>query len=119
LAHKFTGKQRDSESGLDNFGARFDSSNIGRFTSPDPGNAGASEDAPQSWNAYSYLENNPTNVTDPDGRETGKTEENRGEENRGGGKPGTDGTFSAISTAGRFEPMPSSLTILLDIFFNP
>ncbi len=31
----FTGKERDSESGLDNFGARYDSSSIGRFMSPD------------------------------------------------------------------------------------
>src|SRR5271169_2404177 len=30
-----TGKERDSESGLDNFGARFDSSSFGRFMSPD------------------------------------------------------------------------------------
>jgi hypothetical protein len=28
---KFTGKERDFESGLDNFGARFDSSSLGRF----------------------------------------------------------------------------------------
>src|ERR1700690_2625576 len=33
--YKFTGKERDSESGLDNFGARYDSSNLGRFMSPD------------------------------------------------------------------------------------
>ncbi|HKW57978.1 MAG TPA: RHS repeat-associated core domain-containing protein, partial [Candidatus Acidoferrum sp.] len=33
---KFTGKERDSESGLDNFGARFDSSSLGRFMTPDP-----------------------------------------------------------------------------------
>jgi RHS repeat-associated protein len=31
----FTGKERDSESGLDNFGARYDSSSLGRFMSPD------------------------------------------------------------------------------------
>ena len=42
LTYKFTGKERDSESGLDNFGARYDSSSIGRFMSPDPENAGAS-----------------------------------------------------------------------------
>jgi RHS repeat-associated protein len=36
LAHKFTGKERDSESGLDNFIARYNSSNMGRFMSPDP-----------------------------------------------------------------------------------
>jgi hypothetical protein len=34
FAYKFTAKERDSESGLDNFGARFDSSTLGRFMSP-------------------------------------------------------------------------------------
>ena len=38
-AMHFTGKQRDSESGLDNFGARYNASTIGRFMSPDPGEA--------------------------------------------------------------------------------
>jgi RHS repeat-associated protein len=33
--YKFTGKERDSESGLDNFGARYDSSALGRFMTPD------------------------------------------------------------------------------------
>jgi RHS repeat-associated protein len=65
--HKFTGKERDSESGLDNFGARYDSSSMGRFMSPDPENVGASLDAPQSWNAYSYVLNNPLNFVDPTG----------------------------------------------------
>jgi len=31
----FTGKERDSESGLDNLGARYNSSNMGRFMTPD------------------------------------------------------------------------------------
>jgi RHS repeat-associated protein len=35
-AYKFTGKERGSESGLDNFGVRFDASSMGRFMSPDP-----------------------------------------------------------------------------------
>ena len=35
LSSCFTGKERDSESGLDNFGARYYSSNMGRFMSPD------------------------------------------------------------------------------------
>jgi RHS repeat-associated protein len=65
--HEFTGKERDSESGLDNFGARYNSSNLGRFMSPDPDNAGASLDAPQSWNAYSYVLNNPLKYVDPYG----------------------------------------------------
>jgi len=67
-AYKFTGKERDSESGLDNSGARYYSSSVGRFMSPDPDNAGATIDAPQSWNAYSYVLNNPLNDIDPDGR---------------------------------------------------
>ncbi len=36
FAHRFTGKERDAESGLDYFGARYLSSSMGRFTSPDP-----------------------------------------------------------------------------------
>jgi hypothetical protein len=35
--------------------------------SPDPDNAGASIDNPQSWNAYSYVLNNPLKYTDPNG----------------------------------------------------
>jgi RHS repeat-associated protein len=61
----FTGKERDSESGLDNFGARYDSSQYGRFMTPDPGNAGAVSTNPQSWNMYSYVMNNPLRFTDP------------------------------------------------------
>ncbi|MGH9568676.1 MAG: RHS repeat-associated core domain-containing protein, partial [Candidatus Angelobacter sp.] len=33
--YKFTGKERDSESGLDYFGARYYSNGLGRFTTPD------------------------------------------------------------------------------------
>jgi RHS repeat-associated protein len=63
----FTGKERDTESGLDNFGARYDSSSMGRFISPDPGNIGVNRLNPQSWNGYSYSLNNPVIVTDPTG----------------------------------------------------
>ena len=66
----FTGKERDSESGLDNFGARYNSSNFGRFMSPDPENAGASDDNPQTWNGYAYATDDPMNNTDPDGRDS-------------------------------------------------
>lgn len=69
--HKFTGKDRDgtsvTETGLDYFGARHMSSSIGRFMSPDPENAGAINVDPQTWNAYSYVRNNPLIYTDPDG----------------------------------------------------
>jgi RHS repeat-associated protein len=63
--YKFSGKERDFESNLDNFGARYDSSSIGRFMSPDPG--GFSPGDPQSWNRYTYVLNNPLTYIDPDG----------------------------------------------------
>jgi RHS repeat-associated protein len=63
----FTGKEHDTETGLENFIARYDSSAMGRFMSPDPEDAGATHDAPQTWNAYSYTANNPLDATDPDG----------------------------------------------------
>jgi RHS repeat-associated protein len=64
---KFTGKERDAETGLDYFGARYYSGPQGRFTTPDPENAGAMEDDPQSWNGYAYARNNPLKYTDPYG----------------------------------------------------
>src|SRR6185437_2298165 len=56
---KFTGKERDQETGLDYFGARYYGSALGRFTSVDPGNASSSALDPQSWNMYAYARNNP------------------------------------------------------------
>jgi RHS repeat-associated protein len=57
--------ERDSESELDNFGARYDSYNLGRFVSPDP--VAGSTWNPQSLNKYSYVWNNPLKLTDPTG----------------------------------------------------
>jgi RHS repeat-associated protein len=63
---KFTGKERDSESGNDYFGARFYNSNLGRFLSPDDGTDQDPSD-PQSWNLYAYGRNNPLKNIDPTG----------------------------------------------------
>jgi RHS repeat-associated protein len=64
----FTGKERDVESGLDYFGARYYSSSMGRFSIPDPsGLAYADQSNPQSLNLYSYALNNPLKNTDPTG----------------------------------------------------
>jgi RHS repeat-associated protein len=66
----FTGKERDTESNNDYFGARYYSNNTGRFLSPDPAGIAFSNPAnPQSWNLYSYVLNNPLGAVDPDGRE--------------------------------------------------
>jgi RHS repeat-associated protein len=67
LTHKITGKERDSESGLDNFGARYYDSSLGRFMRPDDPNVDQDPADPQSWNLYSYVRNNPLNSVDPDG----------------------------------------------------
>jgi RHS repeat-associated protein len=61
----FTGKERDAETGLDYFGARYMSSAQGRFTSPDPLLSSGRPWDPQSWNRYSYVLNNPLRYTDP------------------------------------------------------
>ena len=65
INQKFTGKERDSESGLDYFGARFYGSALGRFTSPDP--LGGHYEDPQTLNKYAYVRNNPLTLTDPTG----------------------------------------------------
>jgi RHS repeat-associated protein len=64
----FTGKERDTESGNDYFGARYYASSMGRFLSPDPGWFSAADSSdPQSWNLYSYARNNPMINIDPAG----------------------------------------------------
>jgi len=65
--YKFTGKERDSETGLDYFGARYYSNGQGRFTSADLPLIDQHPADPQSWNLYSYVRNNPLRFTDPTG----------------------------------------------------
>ena len=70
LHYKFTGKERDTESGLDYFGARYYASSMGRFMSLDPKQITKQRmNDPQQWNMYSYVRNNPMIVIDPDGKE--------------------------------------------------
>jgi RHS repeat-associated protein len=78
FGYKFTGKERDSESGNDYFEARYYSSAMGRFMSPD---WSAKEDPvpyaklddPQSLNLYAYVGNNPLIRVDADGHEVDLT----------------------------------------------
>ena len=67
---QFAGKERDAETGLDYFGARYHRAQSGRFISVDPVlNLEAALIDPQRWNRYSYALNNPLRIVDPDGRE--------------------------------------------------
>ncbi|MEW5976654.1 MAG: RHS repeat-associated core domain-containing protein [Acidobacteriota bacterium] len=68
LRHKFTAKERDSESNLDYFGARYFSGAQGRFTSADEPLVDQDVRHPQSWNLYAYVRNNPLRFRDPRGR---------------------------------------------------
>ncbi|HKP37906.1 MAG TPA: RHS repeat-associated core domain-containing protein [Pyrinomonadaceae bacterium] len=85
VRQKFTSEERDIETGLDYFLARYYSSTHGRFASPDEFSGGPDElfdfvddaaenptfyaelDNPQSLNKYQYTYNNPVNMTDDDG----------------------------------------------------
>ncbi len=82
---QFTGKDRDNETGLDYFEARYYGSLFGRFTSPDEFTGGPDElydfagvaannptfyadlIDPQSLNKYQYCYNNPLSYVDIDG----------------------------------------------------
>jgi RHS repeat-associated protein len=66
--YKFNGKERDSESGLDNFGKRYFGSSLGRFMTPDPLHVMKQKLIdPQQWNMYAYVRNNPLRFIDPTG----------------------------------------------------
>jgi RHS repeat-associated protein len=76
-----TSKERDIETGLDYFGARYYGSSQGRFTSVDPIYFQAEMPwDPQRFNLYAYTRNNPLKFIDPEGEAvelTGNEEERR------------------------------------------
>src|SRR5205807_4499243 len=70
--YKFTGKERDAETGLDYFGARYYSNGLGRFISADWSTVivpvpYANFGDPQTLNQYSYVRNLLTSKADLDG----------------------------------------------------
>lgn len=74
---RFVGKEKDEETGLSYFGARYENAKIGRFIAPDPVRAVDSKTSktnekmlanPQRLNTYAYALNNPYRFIDPDGR---------------------------------------------------
>jgi RHS repeat-associated protein len=68
MHYKFTGKERDAESGLDYFKYRMYASSMGRWMSPDPSKLTYADlGNPQSLNLYNYVGNNPLTRADLDG----------------------------------------------------
>jgi RHS repeat-associated protein len=85
VRQKFTGYERDVETGLDYAQARYFSSPQGRFISPDPYLGSSRVLRPQTWNRYSYALNNPLKFIDPTGLEAyigGGTQEDKDREQR-------------------------------------
>ena len=65
---KFSGKERDAESDLDYFGARYYDPSIYRFLNVDPITSGREAlSNPQRWNRYAYCLSNPVNYVDQGG----------------------------------------------------
>ena len=105
--HHFTGKERDTETVKDYFGARYYDSGMGRFMSVDPAWLFAADPGnPQTWNQYVYVLNNPLSNVDPAGydcvylnnagdkAESVDTNSNFGECDKNGGY-WVDGTFTS------------------------
>ena len=66
--YRFTGKERDEETGLDYFGVRYYAPWLGRWTSGDPGGF------VDGLNLYRYVRNNPVNGIDREGYSTEEVE---------------------------------------------
>jgi RHS repeat-associated protein len=75
VRQKFTGKERDAETTLDYFVARYYASAHGRFNSPDPLLASGKAATPQTWNRYAYVLNNPLGMVDQNGTDATDAEE--------------------------------------------
>jgi len=116
--YKFTGKERDPESNLDNFGARYYASMTGRFMTPDwdlkPVSVPyAKFGDPQTLNLYSYVENSPVNRVDADGH-AGSGDGSNSSANCGNASPGAwecvfslgEGRLMANITGDRSDDAP-------------
>jgi RHS repeat-associated protein len=67
--YRYTGKERDEESGLYYYGARYYAPHLCRWIAVDPSGV------KKSVNVYTYVNNRPISFVDPDGREETPAEE--------------------------------------------
>jgi RHS repeat-associated protein len=115
LSEKFSGKQRDRETRIDYFGARYMSAAEGRFLSPDAPLIDQDPANPQSWNLYAYVRNNPLSYIDPSGQDciyaddfesTGMVQLQRGDCTR---RRGTFVKGTIDKTSIRYNPLSEAL----------
>jgi RHS repeat-associated protein len=71
VRQRFTGYQKDAETGLDFAEARYYNDQHGRFTAVDPLLSSGKSPNPQTFNRYVYAMNRPTGLTDPTGLQAG------------------------------------------------
>ena len=90
---RFTGHERDAESGLDYMLARSYAYDIGRFLRPDP----MQEEYP-GISPYAYANNNPLKYVDPDGRAVYSVNRATGEIVRVGERGGSKTDYFNIGT---------------------
>jgi RHS repeat-associated protein len=72
VRQKFTGYERDDETGLDFAEARYYVNNHGRFTAVDPLIASGKSADPQTFNRYAYAMSRPLIFTDSTGLQAGQ-----------------------------------------------
>jgi RHS repeat-associated protein len=123
-SEKFTGKERDAETGLDYFGARYYSSAQGRFSSPDKPIIDQDVADPQSWNLYGYVRNNPLRYRDPTGRECVNLDNGtQGDDGGGkvcpGAKIGTSDVMHVVGNADNSTTAYDDLGHRMHIPYNP
>ena len=115
---RFVGKEKDDETGLAYFGARYEDAKTGRFVSVDPVGAVDSKAGkineemlvnPQRINYYTYGLNNPYRFMDPDGRDIAVVIGFPQGANRFGHVAAGATDYGAYS-AGTKEPLGSSFT---------
>ncbi|WP_263418904.1 RHS repeat-associated core domain-containing protein [Terriglobus albidus] len=120
--YKFTGKERDQESGLDYSTFRMYASTVGRWMSPDPYLGSIDLSNPQSLNRYAYVGNSPLTTIDPTGLDgvgaAGGAGGCLGAVVTGGANVGADAScvfgflthwlFSGPKFKGSLEPRPSN-----------
>lgn len=109
---RFTGHERDEQTGLDYMFARHYAPNLGRFLSVDPLGSSARRELPQTWNRYTYTVNNPLRYVDPRGLTESKKEETYAHDTSSAGQAaGNAGVITGTVTGDDGSVTASGMTV--------